>query len=138
MFPLSEIELYGVLDANVPNKERIVFLPKMDMNLQGYATLLVYKNAEGSLFPLQDHFFWFGNVEVEAYSWIFLYTNSGRFERTRTAETSERAYVFHWGKENTIFSKPDIIPVTIRIDNILLQKELMNIYFPAGNASLSK
>jgi hypothetical protein len=124
---IPEIQLIGVADPNIPNKERIVMKAQDNIDLGEYGLIVGFKNDQSVVLPLKDYFFWFGNVEVEAFSWIFVYTGYGQFQRTRLSGTQELAYTMHWGKQITVFTNVDLVPIIIKMSNILIGQPLKSV-----------
>ncbi|MEW6520038.1 MAG: hypothetical protein AB1461_11545 [Thermodesulfobacteriota bacterium] len=117
--PLFELSYIGVAEPGVPNKERIILRPSEVINLAQCGILLGLKNEGGIITPLQDSFFWFGEVVVGPPSWIIIYTGSGQYQQTLIPNTEQTAYTFHWGKNYTLFNFPNIVPVIFRMGGIL-------------------
>jgi hypothetical protein len=115
--PIAELSIHGVFEAGVPNRERVCLRPTETINLAFFGVLLARRNpADGSLSPIVDQLFWFGEKEVSPPSWIMLLTGKGE---TKTITESEHPiHLFFWGKEHTIFQLENIIPVVFRFGNI--------------------
>lgn len=113
---LTELELYGVFDAGIPNLERVVLRIAEHVDMASFAVVLGQNMAGGSSLPLQDHFFWFGNALLTPGDWIYLYTGTGAV--TSIELGPNRIYSLYWGKKQTLFHTPLIRPVLIRMDAI--------------------
>lgn len=118
--PVFELSLVGVADAAVPNRERIVLRPTETVNLAQFSILLGLQNNQGVVTPLNDAFFWFGELLVAPPSWLVVYTGAGEFLESRMPVTGEKAYSFHWGRLFTAFGLPNVVPVVCRIGSILV------------------
>jgi hypothetical protein len=117
--PIIELSVVGVLDAGVPNQERIVIRPTQVVNLAQFGVLLAQRTS-ASVMPLRDHLFWFSEIMIAPPSWVFVYTGGGQYQETVVPETNEKAYVLHWGKPHTLFNVPnlDIVPIVFRINAV--------------------
>lgn len=120
-----ELSMIGVVDAAVPNRERIVLRPTQTINLAQFGIILGQKGDNELVTPLLDHFFWFGEFVVQPPCWLVVYTGPGVFSQTRDPVSNETAYSLHWGKTTTVFDLPSIVPVVVRIGAILSGKQLL-------------
>ena len=112
--PPTEMSLIGVLDAGVPNRERIVLRPMQLTDLAAFGILVGWKQPDGSAMPLWDQFYWFGRYQVSVPSWIFLYTGPGTHRSSLDPNTGQPLYEFYWSKKNTIFSSDDRLPILFK------------------------
>lgn len=117
--PVFELSLVGVAQANVPNQERILIRPTQEVDLTEFAVLLGYRADGGSLIPLWDYFYWFGNISVSPPSWICLYTGTGTYSQGPFPETGELIHSFYWGRSKTIFPTHRFVPLLIRIGGLV-------------------
>ena len=124
---MPELSLLGVADPNIPNKERIIIKTQNNINLADYGIIIGYRNDQGVVLPLKDHYFWFGNIDIEAFSWLIIYSGPGQFQRTRLAGTNELAYTLHWNKQYTLFTDPNLLPIIIKMSNILIGDPLKSV-----------
>jgi len=118
--PIHELTIVVVADVGVPNQERIVIRPTQSVNLAGFGLYVGQLLPNGMIRPYPDHFLWFGEIFVAPPSWIIIYTGPGNFQQTRLPNAGEEAYVFHWGKNFTLFGVPGIVPALFRFDGILI------------------
>jgi len=118
--PPTEIHFWGIFDAGVPDKERLVFQVKSSVNLAQYGVFAGLKNPNGMVTPLSDNFFWFGEMQVNPPTWIVVMTRPGLFEVTTHANTGEPLQIHYWGRKSTIFNGPDIAPVLFQINSVLI------------------
>ena len=115
---IEELDLVGVADRGVPNKERIIMRPRWEIeNLQGYIVGLGIVDSTNplSLTPLANFAFFFTECCPELNSWIVLYTGKGEPQVTELPTTGQRAYTFFWGYDRVLFKHPLIIPVVLRV-----------------------
>lgn len=126
IFPsMSEISLKGVEERGVPNRERILLQVHQDINLVSYGLMVgIRSGAEGSIFPAQDNFLWFGNANVRENDWLAVYTGPGK-ARSIDMGGGQRAYFLYWGRGRTIFNYPEIVPALFRMDALDISKELL-------------
>ncbi|PYJ54947.1 MAG: hypothetical protein DME24_25620 [Verrucomicrobia bacterium] len=117
--PIPELSVYGVVDAGIPNKERICLRPSEEVNLAHFGIFLAIRNSEtGGMTPLQDHFFWFGEQLVSPPAWLIVFTGTG--ERRTITEQEVTVHVYYWNKKHILFDVPNvtIVPVVFRIASI--------------------
>lgn len=123
--PVFELTLVGVMDANVPNQERIIIRPTERVNLGHFGIFLARLDpSQGGHRPLADRFFWFGDVEVEPPAWVIVYTGHGKHQRTKIRGRDEQALVYHWGRDFTVFANENVKPVLFRIGAIAIGQQL--------------
>lgn len=108
--PIPELTLVSVVSPGEPNKENIVVYVNQATNLAKFGILLGYKTGQLTQ-PLINHFFWLTDVDVDAGTWIFIYTGSGTPRFTKTQGTEQPAYVLHWSQPNVLFSDQSIVPI---------------------------
>lgn len=121
----DDLELLGVFDRGVPYQERIVFKCKKALNLGDFGLVLGsftgHDEARGNTaLPYRDTFYWFGNVEVDENTYIYLLTCDGNPRFTVTTVTKDPALVIHWGKEQTILNNESIVPILFRFSDIII------------------
>jgi hypothetical protein len=120
--PVFQLSLFGVVDPGVPNRERILIRPTELVNLAQCGIFLGIKDGDEATTPLNDQFFWFGDLDVSPPSWLIVYTGPGSFEESKLPDSGQTAYSFHWGKEKTVFHAPNIVPVVFKMTEILVGK----------------
>lgn len=120
--PIFELTIFGVIDPGVPNRERILIRPTEEINLAQCGIFLGIKGEKDLTTPLNDQFFWFGDLVVSPPSWLVVYTGPGSFEETKLPDSGQTAYSFHWGKERTVFHEPNIVPVVFKMTGVLVGK----------------
>ncbi|WP_414660223.1 hypothetical protein [Horticoccus sp. 23ND18S-11] len=113
--PIPEIQLLGVFDAGVPNRERIAFQIKLAVNLGNYAVVVGWKGSDGSAIPLPDQFYWLGEQWVDADSILLLYSGSGTRQTGMLQELKKTYLALHWGKPSVIFDNPNFAPLLFQI-----------------------
>ncbi len=118
LFPIYQLSLLGVGEPGVPNRERIIMRPMEELNLGEYLVCLGYLEDDDSLSPIPDNLFYFGDRFVAPPSWIILYTGPGRDIESKIKGEREKAYVFHWEKNHTVFNHPHIVPLLLRVDGL--------------------
>lgn len=115
--PIPEFNILGPWDRGIANRERVVLVPNLRVNLASYGVLLGIRNATLAV-PLTDHFLWLDELEVDSGTWIFIYTGPGTRRFTTVERTNIPAIVVHWGKAQTIFDSPDVVPILFRIGGV--------------------
>mgnify|MGYP001577113234 CR=1 FL=1 len=132
--PIPEFTVHGPWDRGISNRERVVFIPNVPLNLASYGVLVGYGNANLAE-PLPDNFFWFNELEVNAGTWVFLYTGPGTTRYTTVEGSGAPAVVLHWGKPNTIFNTPEIVPILFKFGAIRLIAPLTQLPPPPTQQS---
>src|SRR5437868_6564731 len=115
--PIYQVSLHSVSNAGVPNQECIVLRPQERVNLAEYFICLGHISQDGTVVPVRDYFFFFGDRWVEPPSWVMLFTGPGEVIETVIRETKQKAYIFHWSKKHTIFHSPEFVPVLFHVDS---------------------
>lgn len=118
--PPSELNFFGVFDAGVPNQERLVFQVRTSVNLAQFGILAGWRSPDGTVIPIPDNFFWFGEMLVNPPTWIVVMTRSGLFEVTTHANTYEPLQVHFWGRKTTVFEHPNVVPVLFQLGSVLI------------------
>jgi hypothetical protein len=124
---VTELTVIGVADPGIPNRERIVLRPTESLDLAQFGILIAVKNEDGSVIPIFDNFFWFGDLFIDPPCWINVYTGNGEFQKTILSDSNQPAYSLHWGRKVTVFNSPNIVPVLFRMDGILIGRQLANV-----------
>lgn len=115
---LDELALWGVYDRGVPNNERVVIRVAEHVDMASYALVTGTHSLSGNggVIPLANNFFWFGNGVLKPGDWIFVYSSPGAARVVDHEGTDDKMYVLHWGKTQTIFHVPTIVPILFRMD----------------------
>jgi hypothetical protein len=108
------LELVTVADRNVPNKERICLKAHATVRLNDYLLILGLALGPNNFIPLQDTLLWLGNQTVDPGTWVLVYTGPGVNKVTTEINSGAPAVALHWGKQNTLFPSPAIVPVLMR------------------------
>ena len=107
IFPtLYEIEVIGTWDAGVPNKERIALHVREDLNLGAYCLVCGPSMGEAHLLTSNGHFFMFPAIDIEAGSWVVLYTGAGERRVSTMKDSGDPVLVLHWGQPTVVFGRP--------------------------------
>lgn len=109
----TELELFGIYDRGVPNRERIVLRAHRPVDLSNYALLLGIRGKHGSIVPAPDQFQWLGATRVEGPAWVFVYTGPGQPTVTLETTTKEPAHSIYWNKPSVIFTDPQLIAALV-------------------------
>ena len=101
--------------------------PQAAVNLGQFILTLCLRSPNGTVTPLPDHLFWFGDEQVEPPYWVFIYTCAGQRRLTSLASSGdalkEPALVLHWGKENTVLQDASIEPVVFQLGSLLRERQ---------------
>lgn len=112
---VSEMEVGGVADRGEPNKERIILRPRIPINLQNFILGIAIARPDGVLLPVWNNVYYFDDIVVDAFSWVIVYTGPGKSEISVLPTTREKAYSFHWGQPQVVFTRVDLVPLLFRI-----------------------
>jgi hypothetical protein len=121
---ITELAIAHVYEPGVPNKERIAIRVDAAVDLGSYAVVLGVRSP-GTQFitPIRDSMFWFGSGTVAVRDWIFVYTGSGTPTTVPpSADTPGvgNVYVLYWGRPQTAFHDPQVVPVLWRISGVFI------------------
>jgi hypothetical protein len=126
---------HGVYDRGVPNQERIVLRARSAFDAGQFAIGLGVHQATYLDFPIAvpipDQFLWFGNANVEAGAWIFLYTGAGEPRKTTVSGTSVPAYVIYWNKATTVLANSSVVPILFRLAGVQVMQPPENQIQPS-------
>jgi hypothetical protein len=118
--PILELSMVGVLEAGIPNRERVCLRPTDSINLASFGLHVAIRQPQGHVTPVPNLFFWFGDFIVSPPAWIMVFTGKGESRPTPIIENGQRIYLLYWNLETTIFNIPDLLPVAFKIDSILI------------------
>ena len=125
--PIFEFGTVNVDDSGVPGKERIVFRPTEPINLAQCGLLIGWREPTGAITPLNERFFWFGEITVTPPCWIVVYTGKGQFKQTVHEKTGHPVYFYYWGNDTTIFNVREAVPVLFKIAGIQIGGHLKQV-----------
>jgi hypothetical protein len=115
---IHEMEILGVADRGVPNKERIILRPHFPIKLQNFILTLGILQESGQVQMARGFIFYFDEIIAEPPSWVVVYTGPGTTEISKLPTTLETAYSFHWGQPHVLFTRQDTVPVVFRVSGI--------------------
>jgi hypothetical protein len=120
--PGPELKLFGVYDAGVPNRERVILqATKPNLDLTYFGIVLAVKLSSGAAIPIADNFFWFGNGVINQGDWIILYTSVGVAASTENKKNpAQKIYNLYWGRKSVVFPMLDIVPLIFKFDSITI------------------
>ena len=119
---LQEFFTANVLDAGVPNLERIALQASTDLEMASYAVIVGLKGDGNSITPLIDNFFWMGKGSINQGDWVFLYTGRGTNGASEIPNNTQKLFSIFWQRPKTIFNHPLIIPAVIRLDGVRIME----------------
>jgi hypothetical protein len=128
---ISELALLGVADAGVPNRERIIIRPTESINMAEFFLALGFRQPSGMIVPIPDLVFWFPKIQLVPPGWFIVYTGPGKPEVSNVPNTGETAYTYHWGRPQTVFIHPDLVPVLFSLGGILIGPPILTQHRPA-------
>ncbi len=121
---VPELSVVGLLDAGIPNRERILLRPTQVTQLSAFTLSVgLYEPATGGARPLFDNIFWFPEKLVFPPSWIIVFTAPGQ-PRDVTLENGEQGHTFFWQRRTTIFNDARLVPVLLRIGGAIVGPRL--------------
>lgn len=112
------LELRGILDRGIPNKERIVLRAEIPMHLGNFALICGPATAEGGLVPSSSFFLKLDGRDLKEGTWVIVYTCPGSTRSTTIESNGDPVLVLHWDKPNTIFHAKDWTVAAIEISGI--------------------
>ncbi len=115
--PILELEIVGIYDRGIPNKERVVLRPNMALNLQGFVLGAGWEFPNGTVFPISDRTLFFTEQWIDVESWVVIYTGKGA-SLVSEMPTGETAYTYHWGRSAVLFSNPRFTAFLARVSAI--------------------
>lgn len=115
---ITELTVIGIHDRGVPNQERIVIRVNDTVDLGQYGLMVGVRATSGMAFPIKDNLLWFGDAVVSQGDWIFIYTGHGKPKDSLLPNTNNRIYSLHWGRDWTVFSNQELLPILFRIDAV--------------------
>lgn len=117
---LEELQIIGVWDRGVPNQERIAIKATQETDLSNYLLFLGVPLGQQFAFPLNEDLFWFGKEIIVPPTWVIVYTGPGERKITTMRDSREPALVLHWGKKTTILGHPNVVPVLVSLEGVLV------------------
>jgi hypothetical protein len=117
------LDLLGVVLPGHPNEERISLRAVVDVDLGEYFLITGWRMTNDLALPLNSDSFWFGKTQVAAGSWVVVYTGPGE-QRMTSMPSGEPCLVLHWGKSQTLFTAPEVVPVLIHVDSVSVGRQL--------------
>lgn len=119
---LQEFFSANVLDAGVPNLERIALQASTDLEMASYAVIVGLKGDGNSVSPLPDNFFWLGKGMISQGDWVFLYTGQGTNGASEIPNSKQTLFSIFWQRPKTVFNHPLIVPAIIRLDGVRIME----------------
>lgn len=117
---LYELEIAGIWDRGIPNKERIAIRATQEVDLSNYLLFLGVPVADQAAIPLTTDLFWFGKEIVVPPTWVIVYTGPGERKITSMKDSNEPALVLHWGKLNTVLNNTNVVPIIVSLEGVLV------------------
>jgi hypothetical protein len=122
MFQLSditELQLYGVYERNVPGLERVVLRawPYTSVPLGRFLVTVGMQHATGGATPLYDNFCWLGEYMLSPNQWLFLYTGRGH-DTLYEAPDGINIRMQYWNRPSSVFTVSAYVPMLLRADGV--------------------
>ena len=110
-----KIKIRDLIDAGIPNQERIVIdvLENTDIGQYALSSVRVSAKPDG-YFTVPNSFYWFPDGPVKKGDVVVLYTKSGARSTTNNQDRST-SHFYYWGNPNTIFTDQPTIPVLLEM-----------------------
>ena len=112
------LEVFGVYDRGVPNRERIVLRANRPIELTRYALLLGVEGRDQSFIPLRDEFLWLGTQFIATPGWVFVYTGDGQGGVSQETFTKDPIYMLFWQKPSVILDDHRLIPTLVSFGDV--------------------
>ena len=97
--------------------------PTEPVNISKFGVLVGVRAPGGTVFPLLDNLFWFGDVEVSPPAWILLYTKPGTYH-LGTHTDGAPVHSFFWNRGQTVFYASHIVPVVFEMSALNISGSL--------------
>ena len=123
---IQELGIVAVLDRGIPNKECIAIQANETINMGRFGLMLGRFTDFKLALPYFDHLFWFGDGNVHAKDWLFVYTGSGNFSKRRKDDLYD-VHSLYWGKPTTVFADSFVVPMLFRVDAVDIQSPAINV-----------
>lgn len=114
------LKILDVLDAGLPNLERIAIYATAHCDLREYVLLIGHRNIDGSATPIKDNMLWFGAATLNPGDWIYVYTAHGQTTTQPIENTLCKLHSIHWGKDHTVFQNGALVPMLCHISDIAM------------------
>lgn len=117
---LPDLQIFGIYDRGLPNKERIVLRVNQPVNLAEYFLILGFRGSMGAnvIVPITDHSLWLGSNFINVPGWVFIFTGSGNAGLSQEMHTKEPVHTLYWNRPQVLLEHNDIIPALIHIDYV--------------------
>ena len=114
----TQLMLHSVIDRGVPNKEHIALLVLEDVETtHEYLILIGVTATPGDAIPIVDSSYWLGHGELKKGDWVFIFTGPGEARLDKLPD-EKSLYSLYWGRTQTVFYDPRIVPVLIRFSEV--------------------
>lgn len=115
-----QLRLHGILDAGVPNRERVAVELLQPVNLGGYGLVVGIPQGPNGILPIHDNVFWMPQIILEPPSWVVVFTDRGEARQTTDPVAKIPVMVLHWQRETTIFQHPGVGVGLIRVADVVV------------------
>ena len=121
---IPELDLLGVYDRGIANKERIVLRVVSALDIGAYLIILGWRGKDSGqhVTPLPNSMYWFGSGSLQANDWLFLYTGQGTAEKMPPSDKHGNLFINYWGKDKTVFNSAEVVPVLWRMNGITIDR----------------
>lgn len=124
---ISELEMVGVFDRGVANRERIVFRACEDVTLGQFGIMLGINLTKGWARPIRDNLFWFGNGTVQKDDWLCVFTGEGKPTAYNVPGTENQMFSVFWGRKTVVLTSTMIVPILFRIDGVIVEQPTQHL-----------
>ncbi len=107
------VEIRGIRDAGVPDKERLVLHVLAALDIGHYAVFASSSLEEG-VSNVVRYAYWFPDKAVKAGDLIILYSKAGA-DIERKSETDSVSHFFYWGAKEAVWGTPDACAVLLHV-----------------------
>jgi hypothetical protein len=110
------LEISGIIERGVPNKERVHLIVSQPANLAYYMIMESVLTAPNNILSGGRLAYWFGGGMVRYGDHVILYTRPGTDNAVRRQDGGINHF-FYWGLNKTIWNNPQSKAVLFEIQN---------------------
>ncbi len=130
--PIPELHVCEVRDRGLANTERFIIRINESVNIGEFILTLGIRTAPQQAILIRDNLLWFGNLTLNPGDGILVFTGPGEPREFAVKGTTNKGYVVHWGKHQTIFANHGLVPVLFRLSSIQMPDSTTDVpQYPA-------
>lgn len=109
------LTLHSVMDAGVPNRERVAITVQAPVNAAEFGLMIGTSTTALDASPFSDFLFMFGAGQLLTGDWMYVYSGHGEPRVDSIQGVNTRLVSLYWGRSSTIFYNPNIVPILFRV-----------------------